>query len=199
MDFSASQVDEAEPKVGDQFEGRVGVDRGSFDRRVVHEHDIAATVTTQAIEHWSEYGRTEWVVEVDDQVATRETERGGIGAHEADVAADELTAVGGSIILRDRDQCRRDLDADDLAVGTARSVQHDAPEAGAHVDERGTLGCERHRVEQPIDVGDRCRFVVRREFEVRPDGLGIEFAEKNERLGRDAVRGVETLTRPTAQ
>ena len=38
-----------------------------------------------------------------------------------------------------------------------------------------------------------------REFQARPDRLRIEFAEEDQRFGRDAVRGVEALARAAAQ
>ena len=69
----------------------------------------------------------------------------------------------------------------------------------ADVDERGAFGRKRHRVEEAIDVGHRRRLVVGGEFEVRPDRLRIEFAEEDQRLGRDAVRGVEALAGAAAQ
>jgi uncharacterized protein YbjQ (UPF0145 family) len=69
-------------------------------------------------------------------------------------------------------------------------VQHDAAHAGAEVDKGAALGRERDRVEQRIDVVGGRRLVVRRVLDRRPDRLGIELAEKDERLGRDAVVGV---------
>jgi hypothetical protein len=40
---------------------------------------------------------------------------------------------------------------------------------------------------------------VGREFKARPDGFGIEFAEEDQRFGRDAVLGVEALAGAAAQ
>ena len=78
-------------------------------------------------------------------------------------------------------------------------MEDDAPEAGTNVDQRGALGCQRDGIEQPIDIGDRRRLVVGREGDARPDRLGVEFAQEDQRFGRDPVRGIEALAGPPAQ
>jgi hypothetical protein len=49
------------------------------------------------------------------------------------------------------------------------------------------------RVEQRFGLSDRGRLVVRGELERRADRLGVEFAEKDQRFGRDVVLRVEAL------
>jgi hypothetical protein len=78
-------------------------------------------------------------------------------------------------------------------------VQNDPAESRADVDQRRALGRKRYRVEQPVDVRDRRRLVVCGEREAWSDGFGIEFAQEDQRLGRDPVRGIEALAGAAAQ
>jgi hypothetical protein len=199
MEFSASQVHKAHSEVRNQLESRVGIDAGPLDWGVIHERNVAPAIGAEPVEQRRENLSAEWVVEVDNQVAPRERERGRVGAHEANVAAGHLAAIGRPVILRHLEEGRGDLDPHDLAIGAPRGVEHHPPQARADVDQGGAFRCERHRVEQAVDVGDRRRLVVGREFQIGTDRLGIEFAEEDQRLGRDAVRGVEALARAAAQ
>ena len=147
MEFSASQVHEAESQVGDQLESEVGIDGCPLERRVVDERDIAPPVGAEPVEQRCEDLGAEWVVEIDNQVATRKGEGGRSSAHEANVAAGQFPAIRRPIVLGDLEQRRRDLDADDLAVRTPRGVQHHAAKSGADVHQGRTFGRERDRIE----------------------------------------------------
>jgi len=191
MEFSASQVHETESEVGDQVECRVGIDGRPLQRRVVDERDIAAPIGAQPVEHGRQNLRAEWVVEVDNQVTAREFEGCCVGVHQANVAAGEFAPVTCAVVFCHLDECRRDLDPDDLAERAPGGMQHHPAQARADIHERRAFRRQRNGVEQPVDVRDRRGLVVGRKFEVGADGLGVEFAEKDQRLGRDAVLGIE--------
>lgn len=199
MDISANPVDEAESHIRNEFVCRVPVDRRALDGRVVDEHHLASRIGAEAVEQRGEDLDAERVIKVDKQVAAREREAGSIGPHEPNIAACDFTTIGGPIIFGDFVQRGRNLDADNLPERAPCRMQKHASEARAHIDERGPFGCQRYRVEQAVDVGDRRRFIVCCEFEARSDGLGIEFAEEDQGFGGDPVLGIEALTRAPAQ
>ncbi len=177
----------------------MGIHDSSLDRRVVHECDGAPPVGAEPVDHRRENFRAEWVVEVDNQVAAVEREGRGVGTNQANIAAGAFASKCGAVGLGNLDERRRDLDADDLAERTPCRLQHHAAEAGADVHQRRALRRQWHRIEQAVDVRDRRRLVVGREFQTRPDRFRIEFAEKDQCFGRDAVRGIEALPRALAQ
>jgi len=77
----------------------------------------------------------------------------------------------------------------------ARREQDRAAHSGAEIHERGCGDREGDECEQDIEIADGCGFVMRRVRDARADRFGIEFAEKEQRFGRDAELRVETSAR----
>ncbi|GAC1450870.1 MAG: hypothetical protein PVSMB8_10150 [Vulcanimicrobiaceae bacterium] len=97
------------------------------------------------------------------------------------------------IVAGDRAECGRDLDADDPPERMHGRKHHHATHPRAYIDERRVVERERNQGEQRVEIADRRRLVVRRVRDARTDRVGVEFAQEEQRLGRDAVLGVETL------
>ncbi|GAC1306075.1 MAG: hypothetical protein NVSMB19_17970 [Vulcanimicrobiaceae bacterium] len=192
-------VDGAERGFGNEGERGMTVHERPFDGRMVHERDVARSAACEPIEHAGENRAVERVEEIDHERPARERVVGGVVAHEPDVATAQRRARDRrEIVPCDGVQRGRDLDADDLPERAARGEQYGAAHARAEVDERGVLERERHVREQRVEIADRRRFVMRRMRDTRPDRFGVQFAEKEQRLGRDVAVGVEPLSRAPA-
>ena len=195
LDFSASEVDQAEAEVGAQLERRVRVDGRTLDRGVIERaRPRAARPRHSRSSIGASTAAAERVVEVDGQVAARKGEGRGVGADQPDVAARQLAAVGGAgspsrpRAARARSRRRRSGGTDARAAcSTTR------PSPGADVDERRAFGRQR----RPRRAAGRCRRPASARSAWRTPGSARSPRDRARR-GRSALRSSPRARRRSA-
>jgi hypothetical protein len=141
--------------------------------------------------------RVEGIEQKDDQVTAWIRARAGVGVDEAHAATADIEAAQvREVLLRRLVEGGRDLDADNAFERRAHREKDGATEPASDIDERRAsdrlLGYER---EHRFEVRDRHRFVVGRVSRRFADVLGVEFSQKEQRFGHDAVGCVEAPAR----
>ena len=170
-----------------------------MDRRVIENPFAPATGTSRdAVEYSIEGFAVERIVEEDDEIAAREPRPPRVGADQSDVpAANRQAACAREVVARDAMQAGRELDAQDVGEGILARQQHGAAHARTDVDEgRAGYRGRRHAFHQRRKEPRRYGFIVRGVRARVTGGLGIEVAQEEQGVRRNAVLAVEAASGP---